>query len=298
MKGNSQKKAVEAKSNMLPLQVHVDGGLPTGRDMQNLLAVLECCLVRSGIALATEARRKAVAGGHVSNAARVSCETWDSEVLGPLRKSYSQFLTQKYRSFVYETLELSAEYGFGPTVFITLDRDSLPYDKAEPAHLWLKELLRHLGRKTRSAEGIVNMLVRKRLFADHTTVKGEDGPDFSIEDFNAWIGADLGRNLLVTQAINPDASIRWVFDIAGLVTIIALQQYPTVKELVKYAVRVLRGWMGKAYDPAFRVPTLPPEWVRLLGKYDYVDVTVNKDEVVLKLKRKKTLVKRRARVKV
>jgi len=262
-------------------RVYIPGGLPSARDLIELLSILEGSMAWAPIAVASEARDRAhriymSTSGEEERKARDEQKEWDT-VLDPLKKSYSQFLNNKYGKML---LEASAT-GYAPhpleirDLLRMLDRDRELSKERRFEREELEYLIHRLYDSQESArpERRVEKALTKRSF---------DGEDFNIVDFSEWVSDDLGRNILQTKDILPGKSIEFLFDVGALLCVIAYQDYPVFKDLAVYSLGVLRSYIGKEKKPrpteGMRPPTLTPSMIRLMGQYDEVHLEWEGDE--------------------
>ncbi|MDE0456758.1 MAG: hypothetical protein OXI15_05650 [Chromatiales bacterium] len=210
-------------------------------------------------------------------------QRWEASIESR-RSSFSQYISRTYRPLLVEANQSHRE---------TLDPhliDDLVYraklDRREESRgelpLWhlIEELLYH--ERYRDPE---------ERFRDILRRKDMEGEWFSIQDFSAWIGDEIGQELFRMQKIVPDTSLELVLDAAVILTIIGAQEFPTFSNLVTYTIGVLKGYLGKVEKPTVKPGMQPPRlsvsMERLLGQFDDVDVewTDSETRVRLKLKR-------------
>lgn len=273
----------ESAPKNIRMRLYIPGGLPSGRDLIDLLNIFECSLAWAPIALAFQAQEEAQIRwsktfGEEENKAAAERKGWD-ETLKPLRKSYSQFLSNKYSNMLLEVLAK----GSGSFQYVLLDllRSSEKDQRLEEKSEILKRILRDMTEDMRP-EHTIDRVLSKRLFG---------GENFNIVDFSEWISSDIGRSLLITKKIAPDKSVEFLFDIAAVLCIVNYQDLPVFKDIAVYFLGILRSYIGTQRKPmtmeGMKPPALSPSMIRLLGQYDEVHLVWEGQEPRLVLEMKK-----------
>ncbi len=273
------------------IKLYVPGGLPSGQELAQLLTIVECSLVWSPIAIAIEKYNKAnttwlSSSGEKEKKAKEEKYFWASKI-EPYKNSFRQYITNKYKPLLLEV----AGSDVPPDIprYLDILRLLLKEERFEEEKLYpeLRHLIHDLEYTLRRsfAEKKINNVISELSF---------DGERFNLEDFAGWVSTDIGRDILKTKEIRPDKSIEFVFDIAAITAILGLQEYPYAKDIISYAVGVLRGYIGSwkkpTPAPGIKPPALPPSMVRLMGQYDDVRLEWKGGEspkIVLELKRNK-----------
>ncbi len=271
-----------------PIRVHVGGGLPSARDLQYLLAILETSLAWSPIALASEQLQKAQSVPY-SDKKRDKAQARARalrEALAPLHKSFEEHLTRKYREVILEA-------GAWPVYPYPHDMRELPSVLGHIAELrekepFLREEIQRLLARLFEHEERYDPQTRIRRIIQRWSLTGSD---FNVQDFAEWVADQFGRHLLQTQRIEPDASIELLFDAAAIAAIIYCQGYPPFKDIVVYAAGVLRAYIGTAKQPSpkpeMKPPRLTPSMLQFMGQYDEVRLDWDGKEARLSLDLKK-----------
>jgi len=258
------------------IKLYVPGGFPSGQELAQLLTIVECSLVWAPIAIAFESYKKANraywdSSGEEEKKAKKERDYWEDKVK-TFKNSFKKYITNKYKPLL---LEVSGGE-VPPDILLYLDilRLLLEEERFEErkSQKWrLHPEIRHLihdleyARRRPYAKERIDEAINSLSF---------DGERFNIEDFAGWVSIEISRDTLKTKEIILGKSIEFVFDIAAITALLGLQEYPYAKDIIGYAVGVLRGYIGswKKLSPAPQVkpPALPPSMVRLMGQYDDV----------------------------
>lgn len=248
----------------MTITLYIPGRYPSARDLADVLIIFESSLVWSQIALATEAceeqHRLWIHGGENRDKAMRLWEAWRVQ-FEPLTASFDKFLSTKYDLIIFH----AQAFGGPPYSLDSLAR-LLGHD--EKTSQQLERLLHNMSMEYPLDPARQAIRVRSR----HAI----DGEAFNVNDFSQWIGEYCGRNLLAVGTIKSDASIAFGFDIAAISAIVALQNYPTVKDTLTYLCGVLRSYVGKIRKPTpkpgMEPPRLTPSMLQFLGQYDDVNL--------------------------
>ena len=240
------------------LYLHIPGGLPSGRELIDLISIIECSLAWTPIALAHEKRYKADTkswkfSDKDSDKARIERDVWNS-LLNPIDKSYSDFLSNKYSKMLLEVTS--------PSWTPSLSGD-------------FHDFYRSLDKRER--EQILNNLIEiqqmlpERKIQNALSKRSFTGEDFNIIDFGEWISIDIGRDLLITKDISLKNSIELLFDVAAVTFIVSAQDFPIFKDIVVYFVGILRGYIGTTKIPVtpngMKPPKITPSMIRSLAQF-------------------------------
>ena len=184
-----------------------------------------------------------------------------------MKSSFNQYITNKYKPLLLEVS--GGEYPPDIPRYLDILRLLLEEERFEeerPLKRKLHPELRHLIHDLEYAlhrpyaEDRIKSVISELSF---------EGERFNVEDFSGWVAIDIGRNTLKTKAIRPDKSIEFVFDIAAITALLGLQEYPYAKDIIGYAVGVLRSYIGSCKKPSpapqVKPPALSHSMVRLMG---------------------------------
>ncbi|GEM_PF-6618815 len=274
------------QDNVRSLSFYVPGGLPSARDLQGLLLILESSLVWAVVARTEKAKNDAwVRVTQTSGEEEEECRREWRELKArsqAFKKSFSDFLVRKYRPLLFDA---HSWVGSPPPPDLHSLMDVLRRRAGSTEESsWLEEEISNALRDLRemcSPESRSRRITRSREL---------DGSDFHIADFNEWIAAEFGRELLPTQKIRPGKSVEFIFDMVAITSMVVLQDHDVAKEIIVYTMAVLRAWMGKRpkvgpSSQTIKVPRLTGPLLQLMGRYDEVELEVKEDRLRLVLKR-------------
>ncbi len=256
------------------IKLYVPGGLPSGQELAQLLTIVECSLVWSTIAIATEKFEDAKywrLSGEEKKKAQAEREYWGNK-LQSFETSFRQYITNKYKPLLLEVS--GGEVPPDIPRYLDILRLLLEEEWFEERKLQTWKLHPEIRHLIHDLEHALRKPYAKERIDKVISELSFNGERFNLEDFAGWVSIDIGRNTLKTKEIRPDKSIEFVFDIAAITALLGLQEYPYAKDIIGYAVGVLRGYIGswKKPSPAPQVkpPAIPPSMVRLMGQYDDV----------------------------
>ena len=275
------------------IKLYVPGGLPSGQELAQLLTVIECALVWAPIAIAIGEYEKAKktyyrSSGEEEKKAIIAKDYWEDKI-NPFKHSFRQYITNKYKPLLLEVSggEVPPDVPRYLDILKLLLEEELHEEKRPPKWKLYPEM-RHL---IHDLEYMLRRPYAKERIEDVLKELSFEGERFNLEDFAGWVSIDIGRNNLETKEIRPGKSIEFVFDIAAITTLLGLQEYPYAKDIIGYAVGVLRGYIGSwkkpSPTPQAKPPALPQSMVRLMGQYDDVHLEWEGGEsprIVLELK--------------
>lgn len=258
------------------IKLYVPGGLPSGQELAQLLTIVECSLVWAPIAIAFENYKKADktygnSSGEEEKKAKTERAYWEDK-LNSFKTSFRQYITNKYKPLLLEVSGGEVPPDIPRYLdILRLYLEEEQHEERRPPEWKLRPKIRHL---IHDLEYTLRKPYAKERIDDVIKELSFEGERFSLEDFSGWVAIDIGCNTLITKEIQPGKSIEFVFDIAAVTTLLGLQEYPYAKEIIGYAISVLRGYIGSwkrpSPTPQVKPPAIPPSMVRLIGQYDDV----------------------------
>lgn len=259
------------------LKLYIPGGFPSAQELAHLLTIVECALVWAPIAIAVGEYEKAKktyyrSSGEEEKKAKKAKDYWEDKI-NPLKNSFRQYITNKYKPLLLEVSggEVPPDIPRYLDILKLLLEEEKLHGEERPPKWKLHPELRHL---IHDLEYTLGRPYAKERIEDVIKELSFEGGRFNLENFSGWVSLDIGRDTLVTKEIQPGKSIEFVFDIAAITALLGLQEYPYAKDIIGYAVGVLRGyivlWKKPLSAHQVKPPAIPPSMVRLMGQYDDV----------------------------